>query len=134
MQDAPLFYTEADRPCAYRVRPGVVLLTEEVLKGPIRWSRFVQGTYHHDRGFLSSSAVERVPIAVLFHDEGTNSYLQCYDKDWITKELNKIIIPNTLTAIHYVPGVRVDSVMVGLPMDTEDELPERFKFTLPRPS
>lgn len=132
MFNVRLFDQDADRPYCYTVKKGLLLVTEEVIKGPVRWTRFVRGRYHRDLGFMDTSGYQRIPISIIVYDYEKNAYCQFHDKDWIESEFNRIIQPKTLTALHYYPGVSIASIITGLPLDTEDTFPEQLRTTIPR--
>jgi len=132
MHGTPFFVQDAEHPQKITFRSDILVITDEAVEGRIRWSRFVQGNYYPERGFLTTHGDCRIALRLYMLDEGTRQYTPCYNEREIAEELNRLIPPDTLTAIHYVPGDRVDSLMIGLPLDTELLLPSQFKQSLPR--
>ena len=132
MHGTPFFVQDAEYPQRITFRPDLIVITDEAVEGRIRWSRFVQGKYYPERGFLTTHGEQRIALRLYMKDEGTQQYTPCYNEKDIAEELNKLIPPNTLTAIHYVPGTCVHSLMVGLPLDTEVLLPSQYKQSFPR--
>ena len=126
-----LFTPDPIHPELKRIRPGWKVITTDLLHGPISWSRFVRGHYHPDHGFLSLDNYRRIAFTVYQFDEGTHSYIPRHDLAWIIDELNQYVVPDKAMAIHYAPGVQVDCIMTGLPLDAEASLPEQCRLKLP---
>ena len=132
MTGNPYFIPSPDHWQKITFRHDLLVITDEAVEGRIRWSRFVQGNYYPERGFLSSHGDQRIALRIYVRDAVTNSYHPCQDEARIAEELNELIPPGTLTAIHYVPGTCVDSLMIGLPIDTEALLPSQYKQSFER--
>lgn len=127
----PLLFTpEEGFPDMLLLRPGILLSTGAQFDEEGRWTRFVRGHYHPERGFLATDTVTRIRFEVCTEHPETyeRHYLQDYPQASIAEQLNPYLEPNTLTAIHYYPSVRVCCLMTNLASDTEDRLPRCLKY------
>lgn len=122
-----LLVPDAEHPEKLHVADDIILITQEVVDGYDNWSRYVQGNYVPRRGILSMSATSRIGIEAYIRDDPTQRYIRLYDENWLAEEFNRYIKPGTVTAIHYCPGIKIGSIMTGLPMNTVEELPMRMR-------
>ena len=124
------FVPDSESSPRYLPLPGLLLKTPDLELTHFKWTRFVQGTYHPERGFLAMDGITRIPIEIYIKDASNASYTLHPKYAVFAKELNDLLLPKTLTAIHYRPNRTVDSIIVGVHLDVESTYPWHLKHTL----
>ena len=132
MSGPQLLVQDTEHPERLTVAPDVLLITEEAVCGPFTWSRFVQGPYQPSRSFLTMQGDRRIQIAAYVVNHKSMRYEQATDQTYLATELNRFLIENTSTALHYFPGTRIASLHTNLPLDTEQHRPDCMRRQLPR--
>lgn len=132
MSGPRLLVPDDEHPERIRIPKNVILLTQDMFEGPIRWSRFVQTSYKPGHGTLSSQGEIRIRFQVYLHEPESEIYEPFTDEDWIAREFNRYHVDGTLTAIHYAPGTRVMELMTQLPMDVDKNRNDACALLLPR--
>lgn len=125
----PLFVNDEEHPDKLYLADGIRLTTGGIYDEKDKWSRFVQGEYKPEYGFLSTNPYLRIKFYVFMRDSEDSywRYLKDYPQIYLAEQLNPLIRPKTLTVIHYHPGSSVSSMLLNLPFDTENLLPSRFR-------
>lgn len=128
-----LFHPPEEDPLHLIVQAGVILTTGSRYDEEGRWTRFVQGNYHPNLGFLTSDGRERIQffVTLLNLDTFERRFMEDYPSSFIADQINPFIPEKTLTAIHYCPGSRIYSLRVGLDPETEHLLPKHFLYPYP---
>ena len=132
MSGPQILVQDMEHPERLHMAPNILILTDDTLHGCIRWSRYTQELYVPHHGFLTMHAEQRIKLIVYHRIDAAHPYEQLIDEHHIASELNRYLQPSTCTALHYYPGQCVQSLMTGLPMDTEATLPNAMRTCLPR--
>lgn len=114
---------------SHRHLPSPLLLftTPDLDLPEFKWTRFVQGSYHPEFGFLAMDGITRIPI-LIYSRSGPGSCCTPYEyQRLLAPVINALLIPKTLTAIHYRPNRTVDSIVVGVDLDAEATYPWHLK-------
>lgn len=117
---ARLLVPVPDHSMKYRIHEDFILTTHEAIYGPPRWTRFIQRHPASSRGFLSANGFKRIET-YLYQRDAQGDY-QLTSLEPYMEELMQAMPQGTLTALHYCPGHGVDTLLTGLPPDTEEKI------------
>lgn len=125
-----LFVNDEEHSDKLYLAEGIRLTTGGLYDESDKWSRFVIGEYKAGHGFLTTNPYLRIKFYVFerSHEDSYWRYLEDYPQDYLAEQLNARIQPETLSVIHYHPGSSVSSLLLNLPLDTEDLLPKRLRY------